>query len=277
MIVKRDTDNIMQPCFECDSPSVNDHHVVPQSRGGTRTVPLCASCHDKAHDTNALTLSREGFVRAVREGRNAGEPPFGFRYENGRLGDPLVPYEPEQEAIAIIRDLRQKGRVAAEIVTELNRRGMTRRSGDRYVHSTIMTALKGMHSPPAVLLIEDTEAGRLIADLRRSGMQVHAIAAELTARGIPTHAALTGAKKGGMKWTRQMVAHVLRKHGIVVDVAHGGTRARIDQDTTAVIVHRLAAGESQNAIARSLGLSASGVRGAARRARPTALPMDGDQ
>ena len=34
-------------CFECDMPAEHDHHVVPQSIGGTKTVPLCAAAIPK--------------------------------------------------------------------------------------------------------------------------------------------------------------------------------------------------------------------------------------
>jgi len=45
------------PCFECGQPAECDHHIVPQSRGGTKTVPLCGACHAKAHhqDKNMTT------------------------------------------------------------------------------------------------------------------------------------------------------------------------------------------------------------------------------
>ena len=36
-------------CFECGAPAVHQHHVVPRSLGGTRTVPLCLDCHGKVH------------------------------------------------------------------------------------------------------------------------------------------------------------------------------------------------------------------------------------
>jgi len=31
-------------CFECGEPADYDYHVVPQSRGGKRTVALCREC-----------------------------------------------------------------------------------------------------------------------------------------------------------------------------------------------------------------------------------------
>ncbi len=36
-------------CFECGKQATEDHHVIPQSLGGTKTVPLCGSCHDRVH------------------------------------------------------------------------------------------------------------------------------------------------------------------------------------------------------------------------------------
>ena len=33
----------MSRCFECDVPAECDHHVVPRSMGGTKTVPFVLS------------------------------------------------------------------------------------------------------------------------------------------------------------------------------------------------------------------------------------------
>lgn len=46
-------------CFECGSPARHAHHVVPKSRGGQRTIPLCVACHHKAHAIDTATLQRE--------------------------------------------------------------------------------------------------------------------------------------------------------------------------------------------------------------------------
>ena len=35
-------------CFECGQPAQEEHYVVPWSRGGTKTIPLCPSCCEKA-------------------------------------------------------------------------------------------------------------------------------------------------------------------------------------------------------------------------------------
>ena len=37
-------------CFECSAPATERHHIVPASLGGTKTIPLCGTCHAKVHD-----------------------------------------------------------------------------------------------------------------------------------------------------------------------------------------------------------------------------------
>jgi uncharacterized protein YerC len=63
-------------CFDCGSYNqINYHHVVPESKGGKRTIPLCIECHGKVHGRNFLNhkeLQRIGIERAKREGRFLG-------------------------------------------------------------------------------------------------------------------------------------------------------------------------------------------------------------
>ena len=63
----------MKKCFECETTEdLHEHHVVPRSRGGTKTVTLCYQCHMKAHGRsgkglNHSRLVREGLVRKKEE------------------------------------------------------------------------------------------------------------------------------------------------------------------------------------------------------------------
>jgi hypothetical protein len=65
-------------CFECETTEdLQQHHVVPRSRGGTKTVTLCHSCHMKAHgrDSKGLNhsrLTKEGLARARARGVKLG-------------------------------------------------------------------------------------------------------------------------------------------------------------------------------------------------------------
>ena len=65
-------------CFECGATEdLQQHHVVPRSRGGTKTVTLCTQCHGKAHgrDLKGLEhsrLTKEGIARAKTNGQKLG-------------------------------------------------------------------------------------------------------------------------------------------------------------------------------------------------------------
>ena len=74
-------------CWECEIETevIHHHHVVPQSRGGTKTVPLCEPCHSKAHhkEKNMTTskLTKEALKRKKEAGEFLGRPPKGFKRE----------------------------------------------------------------------------------------------------------------------------------------------------------------------------------------------------
>lgn len=63
---------------DCETEHIHNHHVVPRSRGGTRTVPLCEPCHSKAHhrkkNMNTSTLVKEAYLRRKKE---VGSKPWG--------------------------------------------------------------------------------------------------------------------------------------------------------------------------------------------------------
>lgn len=65
-------------CFECNAAHHN-HHVVPRSMGGMRTVPLCEACHGKVHRITFEghgVLVRAGISRAKANGQRLGRPPL---------------------------------------------------------------------------------------------------------------------------------------------------------------------------------------------------------
>ena len=45
-------------CFECGKPAECEHHVVPKSLGGIKTVPLCLKCHGIIHNKDLVKLKR---------------------------------------------------------------------------------------------------------------------------------------------------------------------------------------------------------------------------
>ena len=41
--------------FECESyGEIDNHHVVPKSLGGTKTIPLCYKCHGLVHNKDFI-------------------------------------------------------------------------------------------------------------------------------------------------------------------------------------------------------------------------------
>jgi hypothetical protein len=63
-------------CFECGlDGDLHYHHVIPETLGGTKTIPLCLICHGKVHNkkfVNHKELQRIGIERAKKEGRFLG-------------------------------------------------------------------------------------------------------------------------------------------------------------------------------------------------------------
>jgi hypothetical protein len=83
-------------CFECGKQAKENHHVVPEARGGTKTVPLCSRCHNLAHGFNGI------------ETRPRGRPPG---------------YPPEVEAYAM-KLLRQPGMNPSLVAHRFNAEGI---------------------------------------------------------------------------------------------------------------------------------------------------------
>lgn len=61
-------------CFECGAEADHDHHVVPESRGGTRTVPLCARCHGLAHHFKGNMSTGALIAAGIQAARRPGDP-----------------------------------------------------------------------------------------------------------------------------------------------------------------------------------------------------------
>ena len=65
-------------CFECNSTSgIHYHHIIPQSLGGNKTIPLCNVCHSKVHDrkfTNFSELVKKGIQDRKKQGFSHGRP-----------------------------------------------------------------------------------------------------------------------------------------------------------------------------------------------------------
>jgi DNA-binding NarL/FixJ family response regulator len=68
----------MYSCFECGSKkNIHHHHVVPQVKGGTKTIPLCMECHGKVHGDHMLKIQKLAWIgrqKKVKENLERGLP-----------------------------------------------------------------------------------------------------------------------------------------------------------------------------------------------------------
>lgn len=62
-------------CYECGEPKEDMHHIIPKSKGGTKTIPLCSKCHGIVHGKDFVThrkLQKDGIEKAKLLGRFSG-------------------------------------------------------------------------------------------------------------------------------------------------------------------------------------------------------------
>ena len=140
-------------CFECGAPAEHDHHVVPRSRGGTRTIPLCTSCHAKAHHRSGNMahnrLTSEALRRKRRKGGRVGSIPAGFRLAPD--GVALEPCPKERRIVDAVQQAGARGLSRRAIAREVNAAGYVNRAGRPFTHVTIGNILK---ANPAPVLVE---------------------------------------------------------------------------------------------------------------------------
>jgi hypothetical protein len=136
--------NTQGQCWECDAVGeVNHHHVVPKSRGGKRTVPLCLACHAHAHhrkgSMSTPALTREALAVKKARGERTGGLPVGYRVAaDGRTleVDPV-----EAEILAAVRELRAAGLSLRAVTEGLARAGFTTRKGGAIGHTQVARIL----------------------------------------------------------------------------------------------------------------------------------------
>jgi hypothetical protein len=106
------------------------HHVVPRSKGGTKTIPLCESCHGIVHNKRFLSISHltsKAMQKMKSEGLyTGGSAPYGFL--NGGGGQ-LIEHQSEQAVLSTIKDYRNKGLSLRQIANVLAEQGIRSRKG----------------------------------------------------------------------------------------------------------------------------------------------------
>lgn len=131
-------------CFECGGAARHDHHVIPRSRGGRNTVPLCEACHAKAHHRqramSTSRLTKESMQRKKINGERVGQIPYG--YDLAADGVTLEANAAEQSVIALVKQLQAAGESVRKIAAELTRRGVMNKNGTTTWHATMVQRLK---------------------------------------------------------------------------------------------------------------------------------------
>lgn len=134
-------------CFECGEPADHDHHVVPRSLGGTKTVPLCVKCHALVHSRESMSHSAltTNALRAKKaRGERTGGIPFGFAVDPT---DPaklrLIPVPASQAALVMIREMHKAGESLRAIAAALDAHGVPPQSGGaRWYASSVQSVLR---------------------------------------------------------------------------------------------------------------------------------------
>lgn len=118
----------MTECFECGQPAHHQHHVVPRSKGGTRTVPLCVECHGKAH---GRAMAHPELTSAALHKRKAGGKRIGSIPHGYWLGadNVLVPDDIGQLAKQCAKQMRGAGATLREIARHLHECGILNKDG----------------------------------------------------------------------------------------------------------------------------------------------------
>lgn len=73
-------------CFECgSSEDIHYHHVVPETKGGKKALPLCIICHGKVHNRDFLKIKElqkigieKAKLKGVYTGRRSKDTPEKF-------------------------------------------------------------------------------------------------------------------------------------------------------------------------------------------------------
>lgn len=130
-------------CIECGASAEADHHVIPRSRGGTATVPLCGYCHALAHNMkhsmSTGALAAAAVARLKAEGKHVHSVPYGYRIAaDGRL----EPRADQQKILRRILSLRKKMSIQ-QIASTLNADGVPTSRGKKWQKGQIHRVVAG--------------------------------------------------------------------------------------------------------------------------------------
>ena len=142
-------------CFCCEiNPATENHHIIPKSLGGKKTIPVCSSCHAKIHcmkdgqktrRDNHSFLTKKGLERARKRGVKIGCP--GNLTNAGRKKGRLTRSKKARTNKANIKATKfillhiEKGYTITQIARKLNDQGYKTSRGKGFVHTTVRRLL----------------------------------------------------------------------------------------------------------------------------------------
>lgn len=123
-------------CFECSAKADHEHHVVPKSLGGNKTVWLCEACHSKIYNLSMMD-HRELVKASVNRRRSAGLYVGGISYGFKLVNQMLEENPEEQRIIILIVELYHNGVSYRAIARQLNEKQIPSKTGRPWHNSHI--------------------------------------------------------------------------------------------------------------------------------------------
>lgn len=159
----------MEKCFECGNPATENHHVIPKSLGGTKTVPLCSSCHMKIHGLDNTRraeshientkrglgakkeqIKKQGYFISKRTGRkieSLGNPRLSETSMKGALASSVSRRARKlkdtnfRQTYEIASLLAERGMLRKDIAVRLNQSGYKTPKGFEFIGATVSRLL----------------------------------------------------------------------------------------------------------------------------------------
>ena len=151
----------MIKCFECEKTEeeieIHNHHVVPRSRGGTKTISLCYICHALVHDKKAVSIKEliKDAMKARRKNKlPCSHAPYGFQVgPDGYLVEEPTETATWNRAMEIRSEpihsgLSSRGLSWRLVALALNEEGYTNRSGNPWTIQNLFQINKWRKSNP---------------------------------------------------------------------------------------------------------------------------------
>ena len=140
-------------CWECEAKVeyIEHHHPVPRSRGGKKTIPLCSSCHSKAHhrgkNMNIGKLTSAALQAKIAGGWKAGNPELSKLSKKGNEAMRSKADRFALEIKSVVDGLRANGcNTFNGMAFEMNRAGVKTARGGEWSAQTVKRLVKRLEA-----------------------------------------------------------------------------------------------------------------------------------